>query len=575
MTAPGGAERPQAGEPPCGAMSPVLTETVRVVHNLRVPMRDGVELSLDLVRPDLAGPLPVVLVRTPYDKVNSHRAGLFARLARHGYIVALEDCRGRFNSDGVFQPYFHEADDGYDTVEWVAAQEWCDGRVGMLGGSYSAQAAWHAASRRPPHLAAIVPVVSPPSSLWRNEPIFNGCLMLGIAEWMVGMGSRSWQIPEFMGGLFSEYQQYFDTLPVAALPAAAGTHSAWWDEMMAHPAYDDFWRQGSYGNHADMDVPALNVTGWWDLNFPGAPSNFEAMQSSVAADKQKLVIGPWTHIANSSRELNGIDFGEHAVIALDDYIVRFLDRWVKGVQNGIDTEKPVYVFVIGANEWWAEDQWPLPDSVDTPFYLHSGGNANTQAGDGSLSTAPPGAEPADGFSYDPDDPVKVVWKIQDGPVDDAPVTARADCLCYTSEPLTVPLDVVGWVTARLYASSSALDTDWHVRLVDVHPDGTARFLCRGSLRARFRESVEKPELLEPGKPTCFEFTMDGCGIRFLPGHRIRVEVTSSWLTRYDRNTNSGAENFFADDHVVVAEQQIYHEPGLESCVLLPVVHRSS
>lgn len=574
MTAPSAAERPQPGEPPRGAISPVLTETIRVVHNLRVPMRDGVELSLDLLRPDLPGPLPVVLTRTPYNKVNNRGTPLYVQLAQRGYIIAFNDCRGRFNSDGVFQPYFHEADDGYDTVEWVAAQDWCDGNVGMLGGSYSAQAAWFAASRRPPHLKAIVPLVSPPSTLWRNEPIFGGCLMLGIAEWMVGMGARSWQVPDFMAGVFNEYREYYDALPLSTLPEWAGVHSAWWDEMMAHPVYDDFWRQGSYDNHAEMDVAALNVTGWWDLNFPGAPSNFEAMQASAAAARQKLIIGPWPHGGNCCRELNGIDFGEHAIIALDDYIVRFFDRWLKGIQNGLETEKPVYVFVVGANEWWAEDQWPLPDSVEIPFFLHSQGNANTAQGDGGLSTDPPDAEPADRYRYDPQDPVRVVWKIQDGPVDDEPMMARDDCLCYTSEPLAEPLDVVGWVTARLYASSSALDTDWHVRLVDVHPDETARFLCRGALRARFRESFEKPELLEPGKPTLFEITMDACGVRFLPGHRIRVEVTSSWLTRYDRNTNSGAENFFTDDQIVIADQQVYHEPGLESCVLLPVVRRS-
>jgi hypothetical protein len=568
------AEHSQPGEPPRGDISPRITTTTRIVHNLRAPMRDGVELAVDLLRPDVSGPLPVVLVRTPYDKVldRAGHAELYERLAQRGYIVAFNDCRGRFNSDGVFRPYFDEANDGHDTVEWVAAQDWCDGNVGMTGGSYVGQTQWYAASQRPPHLKAIVPVVSPPSTLWRNEPVFGGCFLLGMAEWMVGMGMRSWQTHEFMN-LFSEHQDYYEALPLASLPERAGMSSVWWDAMMEHPTFDDFWRQGSYDNHDEMDVAALNITGWWDMNFPGAPLNFQAMCAGDAAAKQKLVIGPWPHWVNKQRRLSDVDFGEHAVIELDDYVIRFFDRWLKGTRNGIEDEKPVHVFVLGANEWWAEDSWPLPDAEDVPFYFHSQGRANTLNGDGVLSQEPPGSEPADAYRYDPADPLRLVWNLRDGPVDDRLPSTREDCLCYTSERLTEPLDVVGWVTCRLYASSSALDTDWHVRLVDVHPDGSARFLCRGALRARFRESFEEPQPLEPGKPTLFEFTMDACGVRFLPGHRIRVEVTSAWFTQYDRNTNTGAENFFTDAEVVVANQRVHHEEGLASCVVLPVVRR--
>jgi putative CocE/NonD family hydrolase len=206
-----------------------------------------------------------------------------------------------------------------------------------------------------------------------------------------------------------------------------------------------------------------------------------------------------------------------------------------------------------------------------PFYFHSAGKANSLKGDGSLSTDAPSGEPADEYRYDPNDPVTTVWNLREGPIDDRIATIRDDILCYTSQPLGEPLDVVGWVTCRLWASSSARDTDWHVRLVDVEPDGMARFLCRGALRARFRESFEHPKLLEPYEPTLFELTMDAIGIRFLPEHRIRVEVTSSWFSQYDRNLNSGAENFFADDTIVVAEQRVHHETGRESCVILPVI----
>ena len=566
------ADQPQPGEPPRGELSPKLTSSTRVLHGLRVPMRDGVELALDLIRPDIPGPLPVVLARTPYDKVLSRTgpSALPESLAQRGYIVAFNDCRGRFNSDGVFRPYFDEADDGFDTVEWIAAQEWCDGNIGMMGGSYVGQTQWLAASRRPPHLKAIVPTCSPTASLWRNEPLFGGCFLLGMAEWMLGMGTRAWQVSDFLT-LFTEQQEYFDALPISQMPARAGTSSAWWDAMMEHPLLDAFWREGSYENHAEMDVAALNITGWWDMNFPGAPLNFEAMRTGAASSRQRLVIGPWPHWVNLKRKLSGLDFGEHAIIELDNQVIRWFDRWLKGAANGIDDEKPVHVFVIGANEWWTADDWPLPGTDEVPYYFHSRGDANSLRGGGGLSTESPGDEAPDSYLYDPADPTRILWNLQEGPVDDRLATIGEDCLCYTSEPVTEALDVVGWVTCRLYASSSALDTDWHVRLAAVHPDGSARFLCRGALRARFRESFEQPVRLEPGKPTLFEVTMDACGVRFLPGHRIRVEVTSSWFTQYDRNTNSGADNFFTDETIVVADQRVYHERGLASCVVLPVV----
>jgi uncharacterized protein len=552
-----------AGAPLATPVSAPVTDGVRVVQGLRVPMRDGVELALDLLRPDVPEPLPVVLYRTPYDKVKTRTKSpsrLPQLLAERGYVVAFNDCRGRFNSDGVFRPYFHEADDGYDTVEWIAAQDWCDGNVGMLGGSYVGETQWYAASRRPPHLKAIVPSAAGPGTLWDNEPICGGCLRLPMAEFMVVMGQRSPHVLDH--DLWTQDQHYFSALPLSAVPERAGTHSAWWDEWMAHPSYDAFWKAGAYDNFADMDVATLNISGWWDSNSPGAPANFAAMRATPNAEKQKLVIGPWPHRGNRTTELNGVDFGPHAIIDLDGYVIRFFDRWLRGMRNGIDDEKPVHVYVVGANEWWAADSWPLPCTEETALYLRSHGR---------LRAEPPGAEPYDGYRYDPTKPVGALWNINDGPVDDRAPTDRADCLRYTSDVLTEPLDVVGVPHLRLHASSSARDTDWHVRLVDVHPDGAARFLCHGALRARFRESYERPRLLEPGRPTSFDVKLDPCGVRFQPGHRIRVEISSSWFPFYDRNTNSGADNFFTDDTLVVADQRVYHRPRLASRLILPVV----
>ena len=560
---------------PSGPISPPITTTTHVQHDLRVPMRDGVDLSLDLIRPDVPGNYPVVLIRTPYDKVKA-RQPFHHELARRGYIVALNDLRGRFNSDGEFTPYVHDTDDGYDTVEWIAAQEWSDGNVGMAGGSCSARTQWLAAAANPPHLKALVPFVAPPDAYF-NEPITNGCFLLPVAEWMLWMGRRSWQI-DAGPPLYTEMQPYFDTLPLADVARRAGIQSRWWDEWMQHPNLDDYWRRGSY-MHAwpEMSVSALNVSGWWDMNFPGAHLNFNGLRrhgkNAGVRNGQKLIIGPWPHRVNRTSALNGLDFGEQSMIDLESYQIRFYDRWVKGMQNGIELEPAAHLFILGANEWWTADGWPLREAVNTRFYFHSRGQANSLQGDGVLSTEPPDTEPHDTYAYDPTNPNGVLWRIDDGPVDDRLPSTRNDMLCYTSAVLTQALDVVGPVEVTLFAASSALDTDWHVRLCDVHPDGSARFLCHGMLRARFRESFEEPQLMQPGEVYEFRFSADACGVRFLPGHAIRVEVTSSWFPEYDRNTNSGAENNFLDANPVVAHQRIYHERGRASHVTLPVIPR--
>ncbi|WP_280739560.1 CocE/NonD family hydrolase [Mesorhizobium opportunistum] len=562
------------------AASPQSSETVtiRTVHNLRVPMRDGVELAADLICADgaLGRASPAILIRTPYDKTNqrSWSAEFYRKLVENGYVVIVVDVRGRFNSGGKFKPYFNEAIDGYDTIEWIARQEWCDGNVGMHGTSYVGQTQWYAASEAPPHLRAIVPIVSPPGSLWRNEPIFNGALLISFGEWAVGMGDRSWQVTDF-SEIWSQQQEYFEAIPSSCLPEMAGASIDWWREWLEHPTYDGFWAAGSYERYERMAVPALSITGWWDMNFPGSPLNFERMRDQGLTESarrgQRLVIGPWAHRVNKTTTLSGLDFGPSAVVSLDDYILQFYDHWLKGKQNQLSKESLVRVFVAGANEWWAMDDWPLVTTEYTSLYLRAPQNDDARS-DGQLSWSPPtSAEEADSYVYDPRESPRMLWRLEAGPVDDRAIRGCEGVLCYTSEVLTAPLDVVGWVTMRLYASSSARDTDWHVRLVDLYPDGSARFLTRGVLRARYRDSLASPRLLEPHEPTLFEFSMDATGNRFLPGHRIGIEVMSSWFTQYDRNLNGGTANPFQETEPIVAHQRVFHQPGLESCVILPII----
>jgi len=559
---------------PTSELSPRKPESTVIQNGLLTPMRDGVKLSMDIIRPTVDGAYPVVLVRTPYDKT-LNREPFYVELAERGYIVAIQDVRGRFNSDGEFFPYRNEHRDGYDTIEWIAQQSWCDGNVGMAGVSYVGQTQWYAASEAPPHLKCIVPESSPPDC-FDNEPIVNGCFLLPTSEWMLNMGRRTWQAP--LGfEWFAEIHDFFHSLPISTVPERARTTSDWWDEMMQHPNWDNFWKSCSYQHAwAEMTVPALNHTGWWDMNFPGGPSNFNGMRQNAktqeARDGQYLIIGPWWHHTNKDRVLNGIDFGPTAIINLDDYRIRFFDHYLKGIDNGINEDPRVWVFVIGANEWRSANEWPLANTEFTTFYFHSAGKANSLKGDGSLSTMAPTVEPFDAYSYDPMDPVGMLWKLTDGPVDDRVPTLRDDVLCYTTDVMTESMEIIGPVSCVLYASSSAKDTDWHVRLVDVYPDGSARFLCHGMLRARFRNGVTAPEFMAPEETYKFEFGMDAAGVRVLPGHRLRVEVMSSWWPEYDRNTNTGAENNFTDTAPpVVAHNRIYHEPGRESHVVLPII----
>jgi uncharacterized protein len=553
-------------------------------------MRDGVGLAIDLVWPPGNGPFPVILIRTPYDKVLQRDAAPDVRqgipydgnfvsaLLDRGYVLAVADVRGRFNSDGDWDPYFNEREDGYDTVAWIASQHWCDGNVGMIGRSYVGYTQWMAAADAPPALKAIVPIGAQ-RDLFRSFPVVNGSFMVPMGELLLKMGRRSYQIRDFMTNVLDGMEPYFETLPLIDLPKAAGTSTPrWWDQMMHHPNFDAFWQRGSYDQFwTQITAPALNVTGWYDLTLDGALANFVGMRQNggtmAARSGQRLIVGPWAHWVNVSTALSGFDFGADAVIDLGGYILRFYDHWLKGVPSALEDEKPVHLFVMGANEWWAEDDWPPPQTRPLHLYLHSGGRANGLSGDGTLSAQLPALEEPDRYRYDPLDPVRSAWSMHDGPIDDRDATDCADVLCFTSDPIEVPLDVVGQLSFVLYASSSARDTDWHVRLVDVARDGYARFLSHGILRARFRRSLAEPALLTPGEPERFNIDLGATANRFLAGHRIRIEVTSSWFPRYDRNTNSGALNNFLDAEPVVATQTIFHDHSRPSHAVLPVLDR--
>ena len=576
-----------------------------IEKNLKVAMRDGVSLATDLYRPAGDGAWPVVMLRLPYNKENPvllFLAGDILRVAQAGYVVVVQDCRGTFAAEGEFNPYFQEAQDGADAIAWAAAQPWCNGVVGTMGASYYGATQWLAAAEQPPALRAMAPFITTDQyyDRWTYQ---GGAFQLGfMLQWSAStfaLGETVRRLGQGRAGLAElgaaiaggdGVAAAYEHLPLNTVPGLADLTPYYFD-WLAHPSYDDYWRAAAPCEHYEkITAPALNFGGWYDLFLGGTLANYTCMKarggSAAARQHQRLVIGPWVHGYNGGvyPERN---FGLMAMDAVADVTamqIRWFDHWLKGEANGVPDDKPVKLFIMGLDAWREEADWPLPDTQFEKWYLHSDGRANSAAGDGGLSTEAPRAETPDTYLYDPRDPVRTCGgatflpglfiAANAGPRDQREVEARADVLCYTSAVLTEDTEVTGPLSLTLYVSSSAVDTDFTGKLVDVFPDGRAMILSDGILRARYRESLSAPKLMQPG--TVYELTIDMIATAnlFRAGHRIRLEVSSSNFPRFDRNTNSGgviaAET--ADDFVV-ATNRIWHDERYPSHVVLPVIRR--
>ena len=556
--------------------------SVEARYDVKVPMRDGVNLSADIYFPrGEQGPLPVILTRTPYDNMTeeSLEAGRF--YPQHGYVLVAQDVRGRNDSDGDFYPYLNDFKDGHDTVEWIGAQPWCDGNVGMVGASYVGYVQWQAASMGSSYLKAIVPRVIG-ANMYETGWYQGGAFHLGTAAmWAMRYDGRTRQ------DIFDyNWEQLFRKLPLAELDREAGKDVHFFRDWIAHPDYDDYWRaQSIEERYPNIKVPVLQIGGWYDVLVRGTFHHFTEMRkhggSELARQNQRAVVGPWIHSACSTTFAGELDFGAISMLDLREIELRWFDHWLKGKDNGAERDAPLRLFVMGSNEWRDEKEWPLARTQFTPYYFHSGGGANSLEGDGSLSTVPPTDEPADGFVYNPAFPVPtrggntccnpelVPW----GVYDQRPIEYRNDMLVYTSEPLEEDLEVTGPISVTLYASTDGRDTDFTAKLVDVHPDGYAVNLCDNIMRARYHESREYQTLLEPGR--VYEFTIDlwMTSNVFLKGHRIRVDVSSSNFPRFDRNPNTG-NPFGQDTELRTAHQTILHDEAHPSHILLPVIPKS-
>ena len=555
------------------SVSPDATPpSVVFAYDVRVPMRDGATLSADVYRPDTNQKVPVILVRTPYDNGVAAQVAAGKWWAARGYAYVVQDVRGRGESDGEFYPLVHEAEDGDDTIRWCGTQAWSNGKVGMTGSSYLGWTQLYPAGMKNPNLAALFTIVAPPDP-YRNFPMQLGVLSPPTVSWLVNTAGRTLQdISEH--DLASVYR----TLPLRDMDEKLGRHIKAWKDWVDHPTLDDYWKQQAFQERMlDATVPVYHVSGWYDDVLVGTLENYVALatraKDMAERERQWLLIGPWGHGVNRSTRMGAIDFGTDAVIDLNGLQLRWFDHWLKGIDNGIEREPHVKLFVMGENQWRTEREFPMARTVATKYYLHSNGRANSLFGDGTLSmSAPTTDEPVDRFRYDPMNPVPFITEPDfhqiGGPDDYQAVERRDDVLVYTTDALAAPVEVCGLLRATLYAASSARDTDWTMKLLDVHPSGFAQRLNDGIVRARFRKGYDREVMLTPGSVEPYELDLWGTCTRLASGHRLRVEVSSSAFPKFDRNLNTGGP-LGKESSGGVASQTIYHDRAHPSHIVIP------
>ena len=555
---------------------------------LTMKTRDGVTLKADVYLPAGEGPFPVLLQRTPYDKRNAEDFALQA--ISHGFMVVVQDVRGRYTSEGEWYPFKHEIQDGYDTIEWAAALPHSNGKVGMFGGSYVGATQMLAAISHPPHLAGICPIVTA-SNYHENwtyqggafEQWFNESWTSGLAQDTLGRTIRD-NTNAMIGSSVLPLKQY-PLFNIHLDPSAPADRLApYFIDWLTHQTYDSYWKQWSVEeNYVNIQVPALTIAAWYDIFQGGSIKNYIGLKAhagnEAARNGQRLFVTIGGH-AGTGQKIGDVDFGPAAAEFDENAItIQWYDYLFLGKQNAF-AGKPVRIFVMGDDKWRDEDAWPPPSDKPTSYFLHSAGKANTASGDGALSTTSAGKEEADNFTYDPANPVPTVGgplccdtvHLPPGPRDQKEVESRPDVLVYSTPLLGADVEVTGPITLDLFAKTSAADTDFTAKLVDVWPNGFAQNLTEGILRARYRESTTAAAPITPGQVYEYKIDLWSTSNVFLKGHRIRLEVSSSNFPRFDRNLNTGKSA--ADDATFVkADNTVLHDSGHPSALILPIVPR--
>lgn len=555
-----------------------------LAEEVMVTMRDGVRLQTVVWRPVTAGPHPAVLSRG-YNTTGPVFASLFVKA---GYAYIGQATRGHGGSEGahgVADRFFADGQDGYDTLTWINEQPWSNGQIAMYGKSYWAGTQWLVAVEQHPNLKAIIPQVMN-ADIWQCGYRCNGALSLALAA-----GSRAYSEDSMAEIRDLGVKRFFQHLPLITMDERVGgvrTHGSreLWKQYVTHSTFDEYWRtitirgDGQDGKYQKINIPVYLMGGWYDYYAGAALTSFQRLKEVHPATDVRVVINPSNHL---NRVVDGRDFGEYAGKDEIALAIRWLDHVLGGTENGIGDEPPIKIFVMGINEWRFEREWPLARTAFTKYYLH----APEEGRHGRLDVQVPVDEPPSRYVYDPDNPVPTLAgnhsviddaladSIRAGIMDQRPNETRSDVLVWSSDPLEQPVEVTGPIVVQLHASSSAPDTDFVVRLIDVSPDGTALNLTEGILRARFHRGIyDAPELLVPGDIYLFTVTLQPTSNVFLAGHQIRLHVTSSNFPLWDRNPNTGHPQGM-DDEVQSAKQRIYHDHTRPSHIVLPIIPASA
>jgi uncharacterized protein len=606
---------------PSDAEMPKPKYEIRLQKSVMIPMRDGVRLSTDLYFPVGAPePLPVILIRTPYNKKlfrPGRPSGYYAwkggdvrvmLFAGQGYVVAVQDLRGRYESEGTWRVGTPERNDGSDTVDWLAAQSWSTGKIGTYGCSYLGEDQLQLAATRNPHHLAAIPQGDGGAYTGTHRTfgfMDGGAFELASAiGWFPREGSRIFyhappRTPDSVLAETSDdftpgpirpkvdYQRVMWSLPLIDMMQRIGGPPTYFKDFVSHAPDEDYWKGFHYVADSDhFNTPALQINSWYDLGINETFDLWNLMRrngdSETAQDNQFVIISPTTHCESEATSEHTVvgerDLGDARLDYYRIYLAWF-DHWLRGISNDVLKMPKIQIYVMGKNQWRGENEWPLARTRFTKYYLHSGGRANTRYGNGTLELSPPSQESPDSFIYDPRTPVPSLGGVicctaapdaQGGSYDQSTLEMRDDVLVYTSPALKQGVEVTGPLELVLYVSSSAKDTDFTGKLEDVYPDGRAFNLQDGLLRARYREGYGKKVWMKGGEVYELKIDMHAISNYFAPGHRIRLEVSSSNFPRLDRNLNTGGNNY-DETEWVVANNRLYHSTQYPSYLLLPVI----
>jgi putative CocE/NonD family hydrolase len=550
-----------------------------ITSDLTIPVRDGARLAADLHQPPGEGRRPVLVIRTPYGKQGYRDEQLVAKAVERGYAVVVQDVRGRYASDGVFDPYKHEGLDGYDTIEWLARQPWSTGKIATAGLSYPGAAQWLAAIEAPPHLVCAFPAMCFSSA--RQFFYFGGAFDLSWLPWVAiniapddrrrrGVAAGAQTVKDAREWWKAHGREALLRVPLRDQPMLAGAVPFYF-EWLDHPDDGPYWHFADIeSRHHEVRVPIFNFSGWHDEGYGpiGATRNYAGLRARAAtpeARSPRLVIGPWVHgrPTPETRTVGDRDFGEHAGLDYDALVLDWCDRFARGV-DVVRTDPPVRLFVMGANRWRDEPDWPVA-STPRAYYLRAGGRLSPEA--------PDAAEAGDSYRFDPSDPVEDPhFEAGLGPHDQRAIESRRDVLVYSTPPLDEDLLVIGQIECRLWIASSAVDTDFFCRLLDVEPDGTAWNLVSPTLevlRTRYRASESDPEWMAPARPVEIVIRTALTANQFQRGHQLRIQVTSSFFPHLDRNPNTGEASATAA-RLVPAQQTVFHDSSRPSRIILPI-----